>query len=89
MASGGYPGHYKTGIPITGLQDVDRDVMVFHAGTKVGGAPWEATTNGGRVLTVVATGKSLQDAREKVYDNIARIHFEGAQYRKDIALFKS
>jgi len=88
MASGGYPGNYQTGIPIEGLHDVDKDVMVFHAGTKVGAPPWEVLTNGGRVLTVVAMGKTVAQAREKVYANVSRISFEGAHYRKDIALFK-
>lgn len=88
MASGGYPGSYKTGFSVTGLQDVDRDILVFHAGTKVGAAPWEVLTNGGRVLTVVAKSRTIAEARQRVYDNIGRIHFEGAQYRKDIALFK-
>ena len=88
MASGGYPGSYKTGLPIDGLHDVDKDVMVFHAGTKIGATPWEVHTNGGRVLTVVAMGKTVAQAREKVYDNISRITFEGCHYRKDIALFK-
>ncbi|MDO9334103.1 MAG: phosphoribosylamine--glycine ligase [Dehalococcoidales bacterium] len=89
MASGGYPGSYKTGFPVNGLHDVDKDVLVFHAGTKVGSTPWEVLTNGGRVLTVVAMGKTIAKAREKVYANISRIQFEGAHYRKDIALFKS
>ena len=88
MASGGYPGSYKTGLPINGLLDVDKDVMVFHAGTKIGATPWEVLTNGGRVLTVVAMGKTIAQAREKVYDNISRISFDGCHYRKDIALFK-
>ena len=88
MASGGYPGNYKTGLPISGLLDVDSDVMVFHAGTKIGETPWEVLTNGGRVLTVAALGKTIAQAREKVYDNISRIQFDGAHYRKDIALFK-
>jgi phosphoribosylamine--glycine ligase len=88
MASGGYPGSYKTGLPIDGLHDVDKDVMVFHAGTKIGATPWEVITSGGRVLTVVAMGKTVALAREKVYDNISRITFEGCHYRKDIALFK-
>jgi phosphoribosylamine---glycine ligase len=87
MASGGYPGSYKTGLPISGLDDVDKDIRVFHAGTKLGPAG-QVLTNGGRVLTVVAMGKNLAEAREKVYKNITRIHFEGAYYRKDIALFK-
>ncbi len=85
MASAGYPGSYQTGFPISGLNEVDRDVMVFHAGTKEGPTPGEVVTSGGRVLTVVATGKDLTEAREKVYNNMARIRFEGCQYRKDIA----
>ncbi len=85
MASGGYPGSYKTGFPINGLDNLDKDIIVFHAGTKVGKAPGEVLTSGGRVLTVVAMGKTLAEAREKVYANISRIHFEGAHYRKDIA----
>ena len=89
MASGGYPGNYKTGLPISGLLDVDSDVMVFHAGTKIGATPWEVLTNGGRVLTVVAMGKTIAEAREKAYNNVSRIHFDGCHYRKDIALFKS
>jgi phosphoribosylamine--glycine ligase len=87
MASGGYPGSYKTGYPVTGLDDVDKDILVFHAGTKVG-TNGEVLTNGGRVLTVVAIGKDLEEARKKVYKNISRINFEGCYYRKDIALFK-
>ncbi|MDD5288749.1 MAG: phosphoribosylamine--glycine ligase [Dehalococcoidales bacterium] len=89
MASGGYPESYKTGFPISGLHDVDKDVMVFHAGTKLGATPWEVLTNGGRVLTVVAMGKTIAQAREKAYANVVRIKFEGVHYRKDIALFKS
>jgi phosphoribosylamine--glycine ligase len=88
MASGGYPGSYKTGFPVNGLHDIDKEVLVFHAGTKVGSTPWEVLTNGGRVLTVVAMDRTIAKAREKVYDNISRIKFEGAHYRKDIALFK-
>jgi len=88
MASAGYPGSYKTGFPITGLNDLDKDLLVFHAGTKVGSEPGEVLTNGGRVLTVVAMGKTIAEARERVYANIPRIHFEGCHYRKDIALIK-
>ena len=89
MASAGYPGSYQTGFPISGLDEVDSDVMVFHAGTKEGTARGEVVTAGGRVLTVAATGKDLTEAREKVYNNIARIHFEGCQYRRDIAEIKN
>ena len=84
MASGGYPGKYETGLPISGLDEVDKDIMVFHAGTKAGPGG-EILTSGGRVLTVAALGKNLAEAREKVYNNIGRIRFSGCYYRKDIA----
>ena len=87
MSSAGYPGSYKTGFPITGLDELDDEILVFHAGTKVG-SNGEVLTNGGRVLTVVATGKTISEAREKVYSNLPRIHFEGCYYRKDIAEIK-
>ena len=86
MASGGYPGHYETGLPVSGLGDLDDDVMVFHAGTKLD-ASGKVLTSGGRVLTVVAKGETLAQARQKVYNNISRISFKDAHYRKDIALF--
>jgi phosphoribosylamine--glycine ligase len=82
MASAGYPGSYKKGLPIKGLDDLDDDILVFHAGTA---DKEEVVTDGGRVLTVVAKGKTLKEARERVYDNIPRIHFEGCFYRTDIA----
>ncbi len=88
MASGGYPGSYQTGFPITGLDDLDKDILVFHAGTRIGLKPRQILTNGGRVLTVVAMGKTIAEARQKVYANIPRIHFEGCHYRKDIAQVK-
>jgi phosphoribosylamine--glycine ligase len=86
MASGGYPRSYKTGFPISGLDGLDRDIMVFHAGTRLEGG--EIVTGGGRVLAVVAMGKTIAEAREKVYNNISQINFEGCHYRKDIALIK-
>jgi phosphoribosylamine--glycine ligase len=82
MASGGYPGSYKSGCPIDGLDEVDGDVLVFHAGTKA--SDGIIYTDGGRVLTVAATGSTIAEARAKVYSNIPRIHFEGCHYRKDI-----
>ena len=85
LASGGYPGSYEIGKPITGLDAVDPDVMVFHAGTALTDAGG-VVTNGGRVLTVVAQAPRLAEARARVYDNVARIHFDGCAYRTDIAL---
>ncbi len=83
LVSGGYPGDYSTGLPINGLDDIEEEITVFHAGT----SPQEGTpmTSGGRVLTVTAKGASLEQARERAYNNVSRITFEGAQYRSDIA----
>lgn len=85
MSSGGYPGSYKTGFPIQGIDNVDEDVLVFHAGTKLGDGG-VIHTDGGRVLTVVGVGQDIAEARKKVYGNIPKIYFEGCYYRKDIAL---
>ena len=83
LASGGYPGPYATGHRIEGLDDVDSDALVFHAGTKE--ADGGVVTNGGRVLTVVARAPTLIQARERAYANARRIRFEGAFMRTDIA----
>ncbi|MEE2656197.1 MAG: phosphoribosylamine--glycine ligase [Chloroflexota bacterium] len=87
LASGGYPGDYKTGFPINGLDGVDDGVSVFHAGTQNGACEGLSLpiTSSGRVLTVAATGTSLEQARQRAYNNVTRISFEGAKYRKDIA----
>lgn len=84
MASGGYPGSYKIGFPITGLDELDQGILVFHAGTKLGENS-QILTNGGRVLTIAATAPTLAEARRKVYQNISLIHFEGCHFRQDIA----
>ncbi|MCJ7763760.1 MAG: phosphoribosylamine--glycine ligase [Dehalococcoidales bacterium] len=85
MASAGYPGSYKRGLPVTGWGNLDEDIMVFHAGTELD-TEGKVVTSGGRVLTMVATGETIAKAREKVYNNISRLHFGGCHYRKDIAL---
>jgi len=82
-ASGGYPGSYKQGYPVTGLDRVDKETLVFHAGTKMNEG--KICTAGGRVLTVVAVGKTVAEARSKAYRNVSRISFENCHYRKDIA----
>ena len=84
IASGGYPGKYQTGYEIGGLYNLDIDIQVFHAGTKLDEN--KVLTSGGRVLTVVASGKSIEEARDKVYANIPRISFDCATYRTDIAM---
>ena len=82
MASGGYPGKYETGLPITGLGSVGPDIMAFHAGTKFSNGV--ICTDGGRVLTVTALGRNVAEARDKVYRNISRISFKDCHYRRDI-----
>jgi phosphoribosylamine--glycine ligase len=85
MASGGYPGNYEKGKPIRGLDDAAKlpDVKVFHAGTAKNGN--EIVTNGGRVLGVTALGKDLKTAQAAAYAAVEKIHFDGAQFRRDIA----
>ncbi|HOK49106.1 MAG TPA: phosphoribosylamine--glycine ligase [Sedimentibacter sp.] len=83
LASGGYPESYEKGKVITGLEDVDDDIVIFHGGTKISGD--KIMTDGGRVLAVTAMGRTLQEARNKVYKNISKIHFDKIQYRTDIA----
>ncbi len=83
MTSGGYPGTYNTGFPISGLRDLDSEALVFHAGTKEDNG--NVCTSGGRVLTVVATGETVASAQAKAYRNVQHIRFEGSHYRKDIA----
>jgi phosphoribosylamine---glycine ligase len=82
LASGGYPGRYVTDRTVTGLDAVDHDVQVFHAGTRQthGGV----VTAGGRALSVVAMAPTLAAARRRAYDNVERITFEGVHYRRDI-----
>jgi phosphoribosylamine--glycine ligase len=90
MASGGYPGSYRTGMAVTGLERARArpDVQVFHAGTRREpgrGGEAKVFTSGGRVLSVTALGETLADARKKAYEAVKDIRFEGAHYRLDIA----
>jgi phosphoribosylamine---glycine ligase len=85
LASGGYPGRFESEKAITGLTNIHANtgVTVFHAGTKISGQ--SLVTNGGRVLGVTAAADSIEPALERVYHTIREIHFEGMQYRRDIA----
>lgn len=83
MASGGYPGSYEKGKSIAGLEEMEKDIIVFHAGTKTKGK--SLVTSGGRVLGVTAVGRTIQSAIKKVYRSVGRITFDGAYYRRDIA----
>ena len=87
MATRSHVIEASTGHVIKGLQDIDQGVQVFHAGTKQEGN--QIVTSGGRVLTVVADGKNLEEARKRVYDNIKRIKFKGSFFRKDIAAMEA
>jgi len=92
LASAGYPGSYKKGEVINGLDTVkEKDIVVFHFATKNENLPagrqgGEIVTNGGRVLGITATGKTLNEALKKAYSAIGKngIHFAGMQYRTDI-----
>ena len=81
MASGGYPGSYKNGKVISGLEEVE-GAKVFHAGTTM--QDGEVLTNGGRVLGVTALGSSALEANEKAYAAVNQISFHGAEFRTDI-----
>ncbi|MBI3553237.1 MAG: phosphoribosylamine--glycine ligase [Elusimicrobia bacterium] len=83
LASPGYPAASMKGLPISGLESVGKEALVFHAGTKKGGKDW--LTNGGRVLGVTALGSDIARARDNAYAAVSKIAFEGMQYRSDIA----
>jgi phosphoribosylamine--glycine ligase len=85
MAAPGYPGDYPKGLPITGLDSAARmpGVQVFHAGTAL--QDGRVVTAGGRVLAVTARGPTFAAARDRVYEAAHSIHFDGAQFRSDIA----
>jgi phosphoribosylamine--glycine ligase len=83
MAAAGYPGTPETGVPVNGLDLDTPNTAVFQAGTKQEGN--QVVTNGGRVLSVTAWATNLASARELAYQRLAKIHFAGSQYRRDIA----
>ncbi len=82
LASGGYPGNYDKGYPITGLDAAGKTATVFHAGTAL--RDGQIVTNGGRVLGVTAVAPTLDQAIDKAYAAAKPIHFEKMQYRTDI-----
>ncbi len=83
LASGGYPEAYQKGKEIV-FDDLEKDVIVYHAGTAM--KEGKIVTSGGRVLGVVAKGKTQEEARKKVYANAKKIHFDGMYYRNDIGI---
>ena len=85
MSSGGYPDSYEKGKTITGLDEAGKlkDVVVFHAGTALKDA--DIVTSGGRVLGVTALADTVAKAKEKAYEAVDIIKFDGAYCRRDIA----
>jgi phosphoribosylamine--glycine ligase len=84
MASGGYPGKYEVGKPISGLEALSSSALqIFHAGTRRENE--KLLTAGGRVLAVTALGTTVAAARAEAYKAVAQIHFDGCHYRRDIA----
>lgn len=85
MAAGGYPGNYRKGDAIHGLPDAEQvQCKVFHAGTAQA-AGGDITTAGGRVLCVTALGDTVSAAQQQAYQGVKAIHWEGAEFRRDIA----
>jgi phosphoribosylamine---glycine ligase len=79
----GYPDRYKIGLPITGIENIDAECLVFHSGTERDGSG-QLLTTGGRVLCVVSRGKGLPEAREMAFRQMEKVSFEGMYYRRDI-----
>lgn len=82
LTSGGYPDVYEKGKIIEGFSELDKDIVVFHSGTKI--SDGKLVTNGGRVLGITASANTVEEAARKVYENINKISFEGMHYRTDI-----
>ncbi|MER3449625.1 MAG: phosphoribosylamine--glycine ligase [Chloroflexota bacterium] len=88
LAGAGYPDAPSRGVPIEGLDGLEDGILVFHGGTRLAEAEggYRLVTDGGRILTVVARGPTIAEARRKVYRNVERVRFAGMQFRRDIAL---
>lgn len=80
--SGGYPGNYEKGLPITGLETAAKEAIVFHAGTRTKGS--EVVTNGGRVLSMTGMGKNMEEALGKSYAAAGSVSFDKKYFRRDI-----
>ncbi len=85
LASGGYPGSYKKGLPIN-IGDLPEDITLYHAGTAFNKG--QLVTSGGRVIGVTAVGKDVAEARLKAYDAVDKVTFDGMFYRRDIGIKK-
>ena len=79
--SGGYPGAYEKGKEIKGIETIE-DSLIFHAGTTLKNG--KVVTNGGRVMAITSFGSDFKSALSKSYQNVAKLSFEGMNYRKDL-----
>lgn len=86
LTSEGYPGPYKKGKEIVIDEKLDKDILIFHNGTKRD--KFKLKTNGGRVLSITALGDNQEAARKLIYSNIDKVSFDGACYRNDIGIIK-
>jgi phosphoribosylamine--glycine ligase len=82
LASEGYPGSYEKGRPITGIDKLSHDTLVFHAGTSI--KEGQLVSDGGRVLAIVTSGQDIRQAIDKVYGEVRKVYFKGMHYRRDI-----
>ncbi|HEX7066200.1 MAG TPA: phosphoribosylamine--glycine ligase [Bacillales bacterium] len=82
LASGGYPGSYEKGIPVEGLEALDGNTLVFHAGTKLENGTW--LTKGGRILLLARRANRIEDAQQQVYEELQHLSCDKAFYRSDI-----
>jgi phosphoribosylamine--glycine ligase len=87
LVSGGYPKTYEKGFEIIGLEEIDKNTIIFHAGTKKEAN--KIITNGGRVINIVCKGKTLNEALEKAYYEANKINFKNMFFRKDIGKRKN
>lgn len=85
LASGGYPGKYETGFPITGLDALPAGITAYHAGTRL--VDGQFLTSGGRVLGITALGNTLDAAIEKAYEGVGKVSFQGMYCRRDIGQY--
>ena len=83
VVSGGYPGHYASGYPISGIEAASQKVNVFHMGTKL--SDGKVVSSGGRVLAVTANGADMKDAAARAYEAVAKIDFNSCYHRSDIS----
>ena len=86
IASKGYPASGPVGLPIAGLETAAavEGVLVFHSGTRLSSGGTQVITAGGRVLTIVGTGNTFEEAIERAYTGVGKIRFDGMHYRTDI-----